>query len=306
MEPLAMTIETTSTIAIIAQGDMGAGTGGQLVRNGLRVITNLSGRSERSRTLAAKAGMEDVGSDDALIQQADMFLSILPPGQAVALARQMAPHIQASGKNLVYADCNAIAPTTGKEIQAVVEPAGARFVDVGIFGNPPTPDKNGTRYYTSGPDAGEFAMLRNHGLNVIECGDEIGRASAIKMCFASVTKAMVAMAAETFVAAKALGVYDELVHELKGNQTDGFNWSEGRVISAPPKAYRWVAEVEEIGKTFEAVGLPGAPFTGAAEMFQLIADSPLGEETVENRKRGTTLEDCAAVGADYIAGLSAK
>ena len=67
-----------------------------------------------------------------------------------------------------------------------------------------------------------------------------------------------------------------------------------------------VAEVEEIGKTFETVGLPRATCTGGAEMFQLIADSPLGEETVENRQRGTTLEDCAAVAADYIAGLNKK
>jgi 3-hydroxyisobutyrate dehydrogenase-like beta-hydroxyacid dehydrogenase len=298
-----MTIET---VAIVAQGDMGAGTAGQLVRNGLRVITNLAGRSERSLGLAKQAGMEDVSSDGALIDQADIFLSILPPGQAVALARQMAPHIKASGKNVIFVDCNAIAPATAQEAQAIIEAAGGRFVDVGIFGNPPKPDKNGTRYYTSGPDAGEFAQLQDHGLNIIECGDEIGRASAIKMCFASVTKTMIAIMAETVVAAKALGVYDEVIHELSSNQTEGFNWAAARVTSTPPKAYRWVAEVEEIGKTFETVGLPGATCTGGAEMFQLIADSPLGEETVENRQRGTTLEDCAAVAADYIAGLNKK
>lgn len=294
------------TVAIVAQGDMGAGTAGQLVRNGLRVITNLTGRSKRSLGLAKQAGMEDVGSDAAMIEQADIFLSILPPGQAVSLAKQMAPHIKASGKNIIFADCNAIAPATAQEAQRIIEAAGGRFVDVGIFGNPPKPDKNGTRYYTSGTDAGEFAQLQNHGLNIIECGDEIGRASAIKMCFASVTKTMIAMMAETVVAAKALDVYDEVIHELSSNQTDGFNWAAARVTSTPPKAYRWVAEVEEIGKTFGTVGLPRAACTGGAEMFQLIADSPLGEETVENRQRGTTLEDCAAVAADYIAGLNKK
>lgn len=297
---------TLKTVAIIAQGDMGAGTGAHLVRNGLRVVTNLTGRSERSRILAEQAGMEDVGEDAALIREADMFLSILPPGQAVALGRQMAPHIAAAGKNLIFADCNAIAPATAQEVQAIVEATGARFVDVGIFGNPPKPDKNGTRYYASGSDAGEFAQLRDFGLNVIECGEDIGRASAIKMCFASVTKTMIAMMAETVVAAKALGVYDEVVHELSRNQTDGFNWAAARVVSTPPKAYRWVAEVEEIGKTFETVGLPGETCTGGAAIFQLIADSPLGEETVENRKRGTTLEDCAAIAADYIAGRAGK
>ena len=139
------------------------------------------------------------------------------------------------------------------------------------------------------------------GLNVIVCGDEIGRAASVKMCFASMTKTMIAMAAETFAAAKALGVYDEVLKELSGSQSDGFNWASKRVTATPPKAYRWVGEVEEIGKTFESVGLPGETCVGGAKMFQIIADSPLGEEVVENRKRGTTLEDCSVVTAEYLA-----
>ncbi len=294
---------TLQTVAVVAQGDMGAGTGGQLVRNSLRVITNLSGRSARSVALAGQAGMEDVGDDAALVREADMFLSILPPGQAVALAKNLAGPIRSAGKKFLFADCNAVAPTTKTEIQAIVEDAGARFVDVGILGNPPSPKDNTTRYYASGPHAEEFTELRKFGLDIIDCGDEIGRAAAIKMCFASMTKSMVAMAAETFAAAEALGVYDEVVHELKTGHKDGFDWAADRVIQTPPKAYRWVFEVEEIGKTFAALGLPGATCTGAAEMFQLIADSPLGAEVVEDRKRGTTLEDCSKVTAEYLAAI---
>lgn len=280
---------------------MGAGTGGQLARHGLRVITNLTGRSARSRGLAGQAGMEDLGDDDALVRHADMFLSILPPGQAVALARQMAPHIEASGGRILYADCNAVAPTTKKEIQAIVEPAGARFVDVGILGDPPSPERNPTRYYASGSHADEFAGLKDHGLNIMTCGDEIGRAAAIKMCFASMTKTMIAVAAETFAAAEALGVYDEVVRELGGGHKGGFDWAANRVTQTPPKAYRWIFEVEEIGRTFAALGLPGETCSGGADMFRLISESPLGQEIVESRKRGTTLEDCSKVTAEYLA-----
>ena len=217
------------------------------------------------------------------------------------MANDLAAPIKSAGKTFLFADCNAVAPATKTEIQAIVEQAGARFVDVGILGNPPSPKNNTTRYYASGPHAEEFTELKNFGLNIINCGAEIGRAAAIKMCFASMTKSMVAMAAETFAAAEALGVYDEVVHELKTGHRDGFDWAADRVTQTPPKAYRWVYEVEEIGKTFAALGLPGATCTGAAEMFQLISDSPLGEEVVENRKRGTTLEDCSKVTAEYLA-----
>ena len=292
---------TIQTVAVIAQGDMGSGTGGQLVRHGLRVITNLTGRSKRSIDLAKAANMEDVGDDAALIREADVFLSILPPDQAVALAKSLAPHIKAANKPILYADCNAVAPTTKEEIRDIVEPAGARFVDVGILGNPPNPDKNATRYYASGPHVKHFAELENFGLNVIVCGDEIGRAASVKMCFASMTKTMVAMAAETFAAAKALGVYDIVLHELSTSQKKGFDWASMRVTKTPPKAYRWVGEVEEIGKTFESVGLPGETCIGGAKMSKIISESPLGEEVVENRKRGKTLEDCSTVTAEYLA-----
>lgn len=292
---------TLKTVSVVAQGDMGAGTGAQLVRNGLRVITNLTGRSERSRTLAKQAGMEDVGDDAALVKEADAFLSILPPGQAIKLAQTMAPHIQSMDRNILYADCNAVAPTTKQEIQRITEQSGARFMDVGILGNPPSPKQNKTRYYASGPHLAAFLDFKDCGLNVIECGDQIGRAAAVKMCFASVTKSMIAMAAETFAAAEALGVYKEVVHELQTGQTGGFEWAAQRVTQAPPKAYRWVYEVEEIGKTFAALGLPGDTCVGAAEMLQIISESPLGEEIVENRKRGTTLEDCSKITADFLA-----
>jgi 3-hydroxyisobutyrate dehydrogenase-like beta-hydroxyacid dehydrogenase len=294
---------TIQTVAVIAQGDMGSGTGGQLVRHGLRVITNLTGRSKRSVDLAAGVKIEDVSDDGALIREADVFLSILPPSEAVALAKRMAPHIEASNKPILYADCNAVAPTTKFEIRDIVEPAGARFVDVGIMGDPPKPDRNRTRYYASGPHANDFAELKDYGLTVHVCGDEVGRAAAIKMCFASVTKTMVAMAAETFAAAKALGVYDEVVKELSGSQKNGFEWASQRITTMPPKAYRWVGEVEEIGKMFEALGLPGETCIGGAKMFKIISESPLGEEVVENRKRGTTLEDCSGIAAEYLATL---
>ena len=292
-----MSIET---VAVVAQGEMGAGTGRQLSRYGLRVITNLTGRSKRSRNLAKQAGMENVGSDEALVNEADIFLSILPPIQAIGLAQQFAPQMEKVNKSILFADCNAVAPKTKKEIQAIVEPAGARFVDVGILGDPPDPIKNVTRYYASGPYACDFAALKDFGLNVTICGEEIGRAAAIKMCFATMTKTMVALAAETFAAAEALGVYNEVVHELSTSQKSGFDWVSRRVTMAPPKAYRWVGEVEEIGKMFESLGMPGETCVGGAKMFQLIADSPLGKEVVEKRKRGMTLEDCSVVISKFL------
>ena len=74
------------TVAVIAQGAMGAGVGGRLAERGLKVITSLSGRSEASAKRAAAAGM--VAVSDAECAKADVFLSILPPSDALPLAEQ--------------------------------------------------------------------------------------------------------------------------------------------------------------------------------------------------------------------------
>ncbi len=102
------------TVAVIAQGAMGAGIGGRLVERGLKVVTSLTGRSESSAKRAAAAGM--VAVSDAECAKADVFLSILPPSDALPLAEKMAAMIAASNHKPIYVDCNAVSPPTKVEI----------------------------------------------------------------------------------------------------------------------------------------------------------------------------------------------
>ncbi len=95
-------------IGLIAQGAMGAGIGRRLVDKGLQVKTVLDGRSAASTERAAKAGMSAASWDD--MAQVDIFLSVLPPGEAQALANKLAPILKASAKKPVYADLNAVEP----------------------------------------------------------------------------------------------------------------------------------------------------------------------------------------------------
>ena len=81
------------TVAVVAQGAMGAGVGGRLAERGLRVVTSLAGRSEDSAKRAKAAGM--VAVSDQELARADYFLSILPPSDALALAEKMAALIGA-------------------------------------------------------------------------------------------------------------------------------------------------------------------------------------------------------------------
>lgn len=283
------------TVGLMSPGDMGHAIGRALRHNGLRVITCLQGRSARTAGLAAAAGIVDAGDDETLVREADAILAVLVPSEARALATRLAAAMRATGATPLYVDCNAIAPQTVREIAAAVSAAGARFVDAGIIGGPPRPNERGPRFYASGEHAEAFADLGRFGLDVRVIGAEIGQASGLKMCYAALTKGTTALATELLVAAELMGLGEALRAELRSSQPATLASFERGVPGMPPKAYRWVGEMEEIAATFGALGLTPLIHEGAAAMYHLVAESPLGTETPEARSRGQTLDEVVSV-----------
>src|SRR5215831_6685355 len=183
----------TPVVAVIAPGMMGAAVGKRLTDHGLKVLTSLQGRSAETRERAQAAGM--VAASDEEIAATDFILSILPPGDAVALAQRFAGALTASNSKPVYVDCNAVSPSTVERIAAAIAPTGAPFVDAGIIGSPPQPGDAGPRFYASGPHARRFASLKQYGLDVRVLEGPLSAASAVKMSYAGITKGTQALAA---------------------------------------------------------------------------------------------------------------
>jgi 3-hydroxyisobutyrate dehydrogenase-like beta-hydroxyacid dehydrogenase len=132
---------------------------GQVLRsNGLRVITCLEERSERTKRLAKRAGIEDVATYQALVGESDVVLSILVPAEAFSAARVVAQAISETHADILFADCNAIAPQSVAQIGELIRAAGGNFVDAGIIGPPPR-KPGSTRIYASGSDVDTLAEL---------------------------------------------------------------------------------------------------------------------------------------------------
>jgi len=220
------------------------------------------------------------------------------PAQAEALAARIAPALRAAGTDLLYVDCNAIAPQTACEVGRIVEAAGARFVDAGIIGPPPRPGAAATRFYASGAAAAELAQLRDYGLDVRVIGPRAGDASAVKMCYAALTKGTTAIMTELALAAEHLGVSEALRAEFADSQPEMLERMERGVPAMVPKAHRWVGEMEEIAKTFAALGLTPLTFEGAAALYALVAGTPLGQTSPEDWRRR------AATFAEVVGGLA--
>ncbi len=257
-------------VAVIAPGMMGAAVGKRLVDNGVKVLTSLDGRSGETAARAKAAGMAAVS--DETIAASDFFLSILPPGDALALVARFAPALQASNAKPVYVDCNAINPATVERVAAALAPTGCPFVDAGIIGSPPKPGDAGPRFYASGPAAARFASLRRYGLDIRVLNGALSAASALKMSYAGITKGTQAIGAAMMLAATRAGSADALFKELQGSQKEMLAWLQRALASMPPKAYRWVAEMHEIAGFVGDDPTASELYQGAAHFYERIAE----------------------------------
>ena len=181
----------------------------------------------------------------------------------------MAAAIDAAGTELLYIDCNAIAPSTAQSVAAEIQSVGSRVADIGIVGAPPR--KPGTRFYASGPNVEDVRELANYGLDIRVIGSEMGQASGLKMCYGALTKGLQALGVELLVAAqRARACGSALRRRTAGSVPDVRTWLERSVPTMPPKAYRWVGEMEEIARTFADVGLTPLIFQGAADLYRFV------------------------------------
>ncbi|HXQ84511.1 MAG TPA: DUF1932 domain-containing protein [Xanthobacteraceae bacterium] len=260
----------TPVVAVIAPGMMGAAVGKRLVDNGLKVFTSLAGRSQETQARAKAAGM--AAASDKEIVACDFILSILPPGDALALAQRFVPALTASNAKPVYVDCNAINPVTVERVAKAIAPTGCPFVDSGIIGQPPKPGDAGPRFYASGAAAQRFATLRDYGLDIRVLDGAMSAASALKMSYAGITKGTQAIGAAMMLAAARAGSADALFDELQSSQKELFPWFKRQLAMMPPKAYRWVAEMHEIADFVGEDPTAHELYEGAAHFYERIAE----------------------------------
>jgi 3-hydroxyisobutyrate dehydrogenase-like beta-hydroxyacid dehydrogenase len=274
-----------ATVGIVSPGAMGSAMADALARGGVRVVATLAGRSERTARLAGAAPLELLPDLRAVVREADVVLSIVPPEAAPGVAGDVARAASEEGVAPLFADLNAVAPATVRSLGS----ATPELVDGSISGPPPW--KPGTtRVYLSGPRAAEVADLRFEGVERIVVGDEVGSASAVKMSTASVYKGSSALLANALMAAHENGVLEHVLADLRAAAPELVRNVERRLAVATTKAHRYVGEMREISATQQAAGLTPALFAAIAEVYERLARSSLAEASPEDVAR-PALED---------------
>ena len=294
------------TVAVMSPGDMGEGIGASIRGQGFDIVTVLAGRSSETRMRAERAGFRLVPDLEALTSEADLMLSVMPPEQAEGFANAAAAAMRAGGRAPAYADMNAISPATSLRIADTMAKAGADYIDGGIVGWAPLKTEKATRLYVSGPHAHVMNALDGNGKIVRQLGDEIGRASAVKMIYASITKGTDTLLTAAYTAAEALGIREVMEAEWADSQPDALARMARRVPALPADAGRWIGEMEEIAATYASVGVTAHFHKGAAEIYRLLNATPFAAETRETLDRNRTMQESVNVYASFLGGKESR
>jgi 3-hydroxyisobutyrate dehydrogenase-like beta-hydroxyacid dehydrogenase len=249
--------------------------------------------------------MEDLGDLQEMASVSDFIFSIMPPEEAENFAKEVAKAIVASRKSPVFVDCNAISPDTTLSIAEVIKNTGADFLNVGIIGPPPGRGST-TKFYASGEGVNSLQFINQNDIKLVPVGDEIIKASAVKMCYAALTKGTMTLQASVLVAAELLGISDEVQDEFKESQ--GFHWEamNKRVSTFACDAGRWAGEMDQISDTFGSTGMTPYLHRGAADVFRLLDASPISVETRETYDKNRTMQPSIEIYAETARILKSK
>jgi len=263
-----------SAIGIINPGAMGISIAASARSGGHDVSWASAGRSADTRQRAEAHNLLEVQTLAELCAVCEVMLCVCPPHAAASVADSVID----AGFSGLYCDGNAIAPRQSQLIGERLRAAGIDFVDGSIIG-PPAWEAGSTRFYLSGPSAGQVAGLFEGALaEAVVIGDEIGKASALKMVFAAQTKGFTALLSAIQGAAEQLGVRADLDREWARRDMAVAAQRVNQVRGVTGKAWRFAGEMQEIAATFESAGMPPGFFEAAHDIYQRMAPFKDAEE----------------------------
>lgn len=257
----------TQRIGILHPGEMGISIAASAQNSGHEVYWASEGRSWATHDRAAKFGLRDTRSLADLCAECPVLVSVCPPHAA----ERMANEVLATGFDGLYVDANAISPQRVIPMGQAMTDAGVAFVDGGIIGEPAW-KPGATRLYLSGRRASDIAACFSAGPLVTQVlGTAIGKASALKMCFAAYTKGTQALLCAILATAETLGVREALFEQWAHDDAKFPEQVSQRVRGVTSKAWRFVGEMEEISRTFSEAGMPGDFHAAAAIIYRRLA-----------------------------------
>ena len=223
------------------------------------------------RAQAAQAGVQAHDSSQALCEASDLIISAVTASSTLAVAQAAPPHLR---PGMLFLDLNSASPGTKQQCAALVESAGAHYVEAGVMTSVP-PYGIRVPMLLGGRQAGVLAeQLMAWGMDAKAVSDQLGVASAIKMCRSVMIKGLEALVIESYATARAYGVEDHVIPTLQETfpgidwqQTGGYFFS--RVVQ---HGQRRAEEMREAANTVAEAGFEPFMARAIADKQQWMAD----------------------------------
>ena len=251
------------TVGLLHPGRMGAAVAAQLRTGGTRVLWDPAGRSAGSAARAGDAGLEPAEDLADLVRRSDLVLSLCPPAAAETVARQVADLPMAG---TVFVEANAISPRRMLRIAGMFPQAVV--VDAAVVGPPPGNGER-PRLYVSGPPAATRLLAELFTATDVEVrslGEEIGKASALKLSYGSYNKTSRVLAAVSYALADASGVGEELL-DIAAQRPGSYLAEATAIPTTAARAWRWGPEMVEAAELLAELGLPDELMRAAAAVL---------------------------------------
>jgi 3-hydroxyisobutyrate dehydrogenase-like beta-hydroxyacid dehydrogenase len=264
------------TVGVLYAGELGASVGALLRGRGVRVVTTVAGRGAATVARARAAGLELLDGVEDVVRRSDVVISLVPPAAAAAVAEVYCEHARLAPAGAVYVDMNSVGPESVEAIAAKVAERGRGFVDAAINGLAKHL-ATGATLFVSGARAAGIADLFEGAMRVRVLGDQVGRASAMKMLLSGVSKGVCALIAELAVVADQRQMLPEMIEAMREIYPDIWALAERMLPTYPKHAGRRAEEMRELEETCRASGLEPCVVAAVRGMHEMLADAQLGD-----------------------------
>ena len=277
-------------LGFIGFGEAGSNIAAGLLEKGLSDITAYA---LECRTVD---GVTECADAKSAIAGRDIVISAVTASVALEVASMCAPLL---GPDQIYIDINSVSPGKKDDIAAVINGAGARFVEAAVMGSVPGP-RHTVPILLCGAAAGDtITALAPFDMNMTDLGPEYGRAAATKMFRSVMIKGLEALLQECVLGASKYGAAEQVLESV-GEGYPGVDWVElahhmlGRTAI---HGKRRADEMDEVAATLSELGIEPIMASAASKRIRWAADHGL-KATFANKPPTSFYEVLAIIGKD--------
>ena len=223
------------------------------------------------RRHAAQAGVQAHDSAPALCAASDLVISAVTASATLAVAEEAARHVRPGA---LFLDLNSASPGTKRQCAQHLDGAGAHYVEAGVMTSVP-PYGIRVPMLLGGAQAAELAgRLNGWGMDTRAVSEQLGVASAIKMCRSVMIKGLEALVIESYSAARAYGVEDHVLPTLQ-ETFPGIDWgAQGAYFFSRVAQHgqRRAEEMREAARTVQEAGFEPLMAAAIAAKQQWVAE----------------------------------